>query len=126
MGSLGGVTFLGILIGYAVNWARIRRMYREHPEWGKDFLFNVNGAIALGVFLLLFEGNFGHNLFRYNWLWYGGFLIIIWHCLQERMKNLQFQISQQQNAQIGKLGVPPSPVQSLSGVGPAPPPGSPR
>jgi hypothetical protein len=43
--------------------------------------------------------------------------------LQERMKNMQFQLQQGQNAQIGKLGVNPSPVQSLSGVGPAPPPG---
>ena len=24
-------------------------------------------------------GNFGHNLFRHNWLWFGGFLIIARH-----------------------------------------------
>jgi hypothetical protein len=35
--------------------------------------------------LLLFEGNFGHNLFRYSWLWYGGFLIIARHCVQQRL-----------------------------------------
>ena len=33
---------------------------------------------------LLFEGNFGHNLFRYSWLWYGGFLIITRHCVEQR------------------------------------------
>jgi hypothetical protein len=43
--------------------------------------------------------------------------------MQSRVKNLQFQIQQQQNATIGKIGTNPSPVQSLSGVGPAPPSG---
>jgi O-antigen ligase len=101
MGTLGGVTFLGIVICYAVNWARVRRMYRAHPEWGKDFLFNVNDAIALGVFLLLFEGNFGHNLFRYNWLWYGGFHMITAYCVQQRLK-------------ISSLAPQPAPVPAYS------------
>ena len=37
------------------------------------------------VFLLLFMGNFGHNLFRFTWLWYGGFLIIARHCVEVRL-----------------------------------------
>jgi len=85
MGTLGAITFLGVLAGFAVNWWRIRKAYQQHPEWGPDFLFHVNGAIALAVVLLLFEGNFGHNLFRYSWLWYGGFLIITQHCVQQRL-----------------------------------------
>jgi hypothetical protein len=44
--------------------------------------------------------------------------------MQNRVKNLQFQVDQQRNATIGKIGTNPSPVQSLSGVGPAPPTGS--
>ena len=59
--------------------------YREHPEWGHDFLYHLAGAVGWGIFLLLFEGNFGHNLFRYSWLWYGGFLVIARHCVQERL-----------------------------------------
>jgi O-antigen ligase len=86
MGMVGAMTFLAILAAFAVNWQRIRKAYQQHPEWGKDFLFHVNGAIALAVVLLLFEGNFGHNLFRYSWLWYGGFLIITQHCVQMRLK----------------------------------------
>jgi hypothetical protein len=38
----------------------------------------------VAVFLLLFMGNFGHNLFRFNWLWFGGFLIIARHCIAQR------------------------------------------
>ena len=85
-GTLGGLAFLGVLAAYGVNLCRVWRAYRQHPEWGKDFLYEAAAAIAVAVVLLLFEGNFGHNLFRFSWLWYGGFLIIIWHCLQERMK----------------------------------------
>jgi hypothetical protein len=86
MGTLGAVTFLFILAGFAINWQRIRKAYQQHPEWGKDFLFEVNAAIGIGVLLLLFEGNFGHNLFRFSWLWYGGFHMIAWYCIQQRMK----------------------------------------
>jgi O-antigen ligase len=86
MGTLGALTFLFILAGFAINWQRIRQAYQQHPEWSKDFLFEVNVAIALGVILLLFEGNFGHNLFRYSWLWYGGFHMIALHCVKQRMK----------------------------------------
>ena len=30
-------------------------------------------------------GNFGHNLFRFTWLWYGGFLIVARQCLEVRL-----------------------------------------
>jgi O-antigen ligase len=85
-GTLGAVAFVGILLGFCINLRRIRRLYRERPEWGKDFLYHVNTAIGLALFLLLFEGNFGHNLFRYSWLWYGGFLIITRHCVEQRLQ----------------------------------------
>jgi O-antigen ligase len=85
-GSLGAIAFLGILAAYGMNLLRVRRAYQQHPEWGKDLLYEVTVAITIALFMLLFLGNFGHNLFRFSWLWYGGFLVIIWHCLQERMK----------------------------------------
>jgi O-antigen ligase/polysaccharide polymerase Wzy-like membrane protein len=84
MGGLGALTFLAILVGFWVNVRAVRRAYRLHPEWERDFLYYVAGAVGLAVFLLLFEGNFGHNLFRYSWLWYGGFLIIARHCVRQR------------------------------------------
>jgi hypothetical protein len=83
-GTLGAVAFLLILLGFWLNLRRVRRLYREHPQWGQDFLYHVSAAIGFAVFLLLFEGNFGHNLFRYSWLWYGGFLIITRHCVEQR------------------------------------------
>jgi hypothetical protein len=43
--------------------------------------------------------------------------------LQERIKSFQFAIQQQQNAQVGRIGVPPSPVQGL-GAPQGPPAGA--
>jgi hypothetical protein len=33
----------------------------------------------------MFMGNFGHNMLRFTWLWYGGFLIIARYCVQVRL-----------------------------------------
>jgi O-antigen ligase len=85
MGTLGVAAFTAILVGFWVNLRWIRKAYRLHPEWGHDFLYQVTSAIGLGVLLLLFLGNFGHNLFRYSWYWYGGFLIITRYCVQQRL-----------------------------------------
>jgi O-antigen ligase len=86
-GTLGAVTFAAVLLCLALNLRAIRRMYLNHPEWGPtDFPRELTRAVGLAVFLMLFEGNFGHNLFRYNWLWYGGFLVIVLHCLRQREK----------------------------------------
>jgi O-antigen ligase len=84
MGTAGIVTFGAILVGFAINFRRARDTYRRHPEWGQDFLYLLVRGVAVGVFLMLLMGCFGHNLFRYNWVWYAGFLIIAWRCLQDR------------------------------------------
>jgi hypothetical protein len=85
LGSLGAIAFAAVLAGFWFNLRWIRKTYQMYPEWGRDFLFHVAQAISLGVILLLFEGNFSHNLYRYHWLWFGGFLIIVRHCVQERI-----------------------------------------
>src|SRR5208283_5293104 len=68
MGTFGILTFGSILLAFALNLWRIRSVYRRHPEWGSDFLSDLSAAVGLAIFLLLFEGNFGHNLFRYNYV----------------------------------------------------------
>jgi hypothetical protein len=88
LGSVGVVAFLAVLIGFWVNLRWIRRVYQQHPEWGHDFLYRLAQSVGLGVVLLLFMGNFGHNLYRYSWLWYGGFLIITRYCIEQRLKAL--------------------------------------
>ena len=43
-----------------------------------------NGWTA--VVLLLFMGLGGHNLFRYNWLWFGAFQLIALHIARQRAR----------------------------------------
>lgn len=84
MGMLGILTFGGVLLAFGLNLLRIRRLYREHPHWGNDFLVQMSKGVGLAVFLLLFEGNFGHNLFRHNWVWFAAFLTIADACARQR------------------------------------------
>jgi hypothetical protein len=87
-GELGGVgllAFLTVLGCFWLNLLAVKRTRRDYPEWGDDLVFQVSAAVGMGVLLLLFMGNFGHNLFRYSWLWYGGFLVIARHCVEQRL-----------------------------------------
>jgi O-antigen ligase len=84
-GTLGLFAFAAIVGCFWANLRAIRRVRRDVPEWQNDLLFTLPSAIGLGLFLLLFMGNFGHNLFRFTWLWYGGFLIIARHCVARRV-----------------------------------------
>jgi len=90
-GSLGGAAFL-FLIG--CFWMNLRANKRARPysnDPRSDFLFQLSTAIGVSVFLMLFLGTFGHNLFRFTWLWYGGFLIIARHCIAERVASWEPQ-----------------------------------
>lgn len=84
-GTLGALAFGALMVCFWVNLRLIRRIRREVPQWENDLVFTLPSAIGVAVFLLLFMGNFGHNLFRFTWLWYGGFLIIARHCVARRL-----------------------------------------
>jgi O-antigen ligase len=85
-GTLGAVAFGAVVVCLWANLRRVKQAYRNHPEWGPDFLLELAQAVGLSVLLLLFLGNFGHNLYRYTWLWYGGFLLIARHCVEQRLR----------------------------------------
>jgi O-antigen ligase len=88
-GTLGAVGFVAILFGFWSNLRRMKTIRRQFPEWENDLVFQVAGAVGTSVLLLLFMGNFGHNLFRFSWLWYGGFLIIARYCVERRLAELE-------------------------------------
>lgn len=88
-GLLGVLAFLAILICYWQNLRWVQRRFQRRTDRETDFISNLCGAIGMGLFLLLFEGNFGHNLFRHNWLWYGGFLVISCHVLARQRALVQ-------------------------------------
>jgi hypothetical protein len=76
MGTLGALAFGAMLLCCWLNVRRVRAEYRRHPEWGQDFLYVLTGSCSRALLLMLFAGNFGHNLFRANWLWCGAFLVV--------------------------------------------------
>lgn len=78
MGLLGIICFSAIVVSFWLNW----RWFKRRPkalDHANPFPRELAGAVMMAVFLLLFMGNFAHNLFRHNWLWFGGFLIIARH-----------------------------------------------
>jgi O-antigen ligase len=84
-GTLGALAFVTLLGCFWANLRAVRWVRRAVPEWREDLVCQIPAAVGMGVFLLLFVGNFGHNLFRFTWLWYGGFLIVARHCVARRV-----------------------------------------
>jgi hypothetical protein len=88
MGTAGAVTFAAVIGCFLWNFRRVRAIRKEFPEWRYALVSQVPSAVAVALFLLLFMGFFGHNLFRFSWLWYGGFLIIARYCLEQRVETV--------------------------------------
>jgi O-antigen ligase len=86
MGTLGVIALLGMVWCFWRNHRELGRIYASHPWWEKDFAFHASRATWLAVVILLFMGMGGHNLFRYNWLWFGAFQMIGLHIARERAK----------------------------------------
>jgi hypothetical protein len=86
-GTLGLIAFVSLIACFWMNLRMVRRIRKEVPAWENDLIFTLPASVGVAVFLLLFMGNFGHNLFRFTWLWYGGFLIIARHCVTRRLAN---------------------------------------
>jgi len=89
LGTLGVATFVGMLGCFVWNWRASRKLLKELPPVERDLTAHIPGAVAMTVFLLLFMGMFGHNLFRFTWLWYGGFLVIARYCLIARAREAE-------------------------------------
>ena len=84
-GTLGILAFASLLICFWWNLRAVKRVRAALPEQKNDLVYTLPASIGVAVFLLLFMGNFGHNLFRFTWLWYGGFLIVARHCVAVRV-----------------------------------------
>ena len=85
-GTAGLVGFVAVLAGFWANLRAVKRMRAQlPPDQQNDLLFTLPRAVGVALFLLLFMGAAGHNLFRFTWLWFGGFLIIARHCAARRI-----------------------------------------
>jgi O-antigen ligase len=85
MGLAGAMTMSAIVGLLLWNAHLIKKAYRDHPWLKRDFLYHLGHAIQVSVMLLLILGYGAHTLFRFNWVWYGAFLILGRRCLKERL-----------------------------------------
>lgn len=78
MGLFGVVSFVVLLV---CGWRGLRRI-QQHCRDGSlqahtQFVACLARSLALLLILLLVNGMFGHNLFRYTWIWALGFLYML-------------------------------------------------
>jgi hypothetical protein len=76
LGAIGVVTFGALVLVFVQRIWMLRRRCAFPQSEPEEFIFHLTSALATAVFLMLFEGMFGHNLLRFSWLWYIGFLVI--------------------------------------------------
>jgi O-antigen ligase len=75
-GILGTVSFSLFVTALLLNCRRIRRRARQRTGPAADVLSGFAVACRDATVLLLFEGLFGHNLLRFNWLWLAAFTVL--------------------------------------------------
>lgn len=68
-GALGALAFL-IMVGVTLaNCSRIRRLSQGRDDAVHRVAIDMSAACRRSVAMLFFLGLFGHNLYRFNWLW---------------------------------------------------------
>jgi O-antigen ligase len=77
LGTVGLVAFAFMVAALFWNLRTLRRMSRPAngatPDAG---LFRLAQAMTASTLLLLFQGVFSHNLYRFNWFWYCAFTAV--------------------------------------------------
>ena len=81
LGLVGLTAWAGLLVMFAWNMVEARRLARRG---GRGLPYYLCLSLCLSVLLMLLMGFSGHNLFRYNWLWFAAFQAIAVHCARLR------------------------------------------
>lgn len=99
LGDLGGI---GTLVFFILIWSiyrvhrkilsRIRAYNTVSPEVSSEksrslmFFEYLSVASIQTILLLLFNGLFGHNLYRYNWLWIGAIGVLSTYLVSQHLE----------------------------------------
>lgn len=93
LGLVGTLAFLMLIFSiYSVHKNIVKTVDAELGRMSgsddKDItLFKYLSVASIQVLiLLLFNGNFGHNLYRYNWLWIGAIGLLAQHMLKQQIE----------------------------------------
>lgn len=76
LGTAGAVAFGMIVLGFFANYYDLRRICRQESDFRNRLSARVIQSVTVTVVLMLLLGFAGHNLYRYNWLWFGAFQAI--------------------------------------------------
>ena len=93
MGTMGALPFFTMVFSLLIKNRSARNRAKAFRESGSvelthdddravQFVQMIALACNQTILLLLFNGNFGHNLYRYNWLLIAGYSIISWYILK--------------------------------------------
>ncbi len=68
-GVIGGLTFLLLIFTILLTTHKTSSLFLRNTNQQTNLFITLSIAIRNSVLLLLVGGMFGHNLYRYNWLW---------------------------------------------------------
>lgn len=99
LGIIGGVTFAFLVVQILLaNWRNLRTITGLLPRADPladaaspeimqlQQLRFITIACIQTILLLLFNGNFGHNLYRYSWLWVGAITVLCSYFIWRRIE----------------------------------------
>jgi hypothetical protein len=91
MGTIGILTFGGLVVALFAHLRKLKQYTKPDAGLAPDAsLYALARAMGTSLFLLLFLGLFGHNLYRYNWAWYAAFTAVAIGVCQDRIRNGAF------------------------------------
>jgi O-antigen ligase len=76
LGIIGIVTFFLFVFTVLLTKRKIRIRLERAGIKKNNLIYAVASACSVTVWLHLFQGNFGHNLYRYSWIWVAGILTL--------------------------------------------------
>jgi O-antigen ligase len=91
-GILGGIAFLLMVAVTLLNCQKVRSLVRKKLSDPKNKALSGLGLAARdAIILLAFEGLFGHNLLRFNWLWLAAFSSLALQFARTNLKRKTFK-----------------------------------
>lgn len=75
LGTVGALAFIALLLRFYQTNRKIKIMFQYACE-STNFLLNISTASIQTMWLLLFQGLAGHNLYRYTWYWIAAVFVL--------------------------------------------------
>lgn len=88
LGAIGTLAFIFLLYAIIATHVRNIRQAKLLPLENSGLTL-ISVASLQVILILLFNGNFGGNLYRYNWLWVGAIGVLVSYFIQNKAQELE-------------------------------------